>query len=967
MGHEENVTNPSLTPTMSNVDNDVNTAISFSPASSHHQPDDDDDDDDVYHVLAVYKFVSTKFDDSHLPELKRQMESFLLARSVRGTLLLAPEGINGTISYPRPNTANTIHDEEHSKRNTDPVLEYLQSLLSSGLRFRLSFSNKHVFYRFKIKIKPAILSCHPETPCRPKNPTTKDDATEKEEEKVENTSTTTTTTTTTTSTTSTNTSTTTTGIHNRVCLDPTQQVGTYVKPGSEWNALLQDPDCLVIDARNDYEVRVGTFRNAKNPRTKVFSELIPWMEDQIETYQPKKVAMFCTGGIRCEKASAACLDLVAQHQIPVYHLEGGILAYLDEVPCEQSLFEGSCYVFDQRVAVTHGLRPTPGMTMCHACRAPLLVEEQDGHVDFVHGQQCTYCKGTTSAKQRERYEARERQIKLAKTKGILHIHDPKLLLLVTICMISSLLMNETTAFTLSVPTRTSTLTPRTPSTVTFIDRIIGRSSTTRLFSATTTFHPNLESTDPFQVLGLDPNDPNALDKNTIKRAYKRLAVQYHPDVVCTQSSTDTERKKASDVFAKINAAYETLSGKNGADPRKAGAAGSSSYTNGWTPPHRRQSSSYSTSSSSSSNNDYKSDVRSSNWEDYMPKYDDADYDAGGDSFGAIFSDLLAGAAGAAAGYSSSSSGGGIFTDFVEFLEQNLDGYSNIGGSAAAGGGVGRSNSRSNDADLQLLLQTGSVDEIGEEMDDTDLVVKQLTTKLQNLETDIIDMKANLANAVRFSEKIEWEQQLDEATARQKVVENYLKRARKRLLALQSRYKELIVRGGNDGKAGGRSRGGSGTGDSYASSRSTSSSANETYNSARSRTSESTSTSTNPEDAWKTEGFGSSGRSRGSGRRRSSSSRSTTADASDRAEESQTSRASSSTSASSDNFQRTSSPASSPSTTTSSSSSSSSSSTDYVPPHRRTRTSTQAAQADKQRLRDLKVDDEFEKLKKEMGL
>ena len=226
-----------------------------------------------------------------------------------------------------------------------------------------------------------------------------------------------------------------------VCLDPTQQVGTYVKPGPEWDALLQDPNCLVVDARNDYEVRLGTFHNAKNPKTTIFSELLPWMKEQLAvTKKPTKIAMFCTGGIRCEKATAAVMDLVQQQQqqsqskqssapeIPVYHLEGGILAYLDQVPSEKSQFEGACYVFDQRVAVTHGLEAVPNMTLCHACRAPLTAEQQEGHADFVQGQQCTYCVDDVAkrtAKQQERYESRQHQIQLAQQKGFLHIHDPK--------------------------------------------------------------------------------------------------------------------------------------------------------------------------------------------------------------------------------------------------------------------------------------------------------------------------------------------------------------------------------------------------------------------------------------------------------------------------------------------------------------------------------------------------------------
>lgn len=285
-------------------------------------------DTSKYRILAVYKFVQPKLDPERLPDLKRELEDFCRAHFVRGSLLLAPEGINGTIDYPL-NKA----DDKADDGGDDPVLQKLQTLFP-GLRTRISYSPEgsgHVFYRFKVKLKPDILTCHAED--------------------------------------------------SGVCLDPTRQVGTYVPPGPEWNALLEDPDCLVVDARNDYEVLIGTFRNAHNPHTETFSELLPWMQQQLQRKKPRKVAMFCTGGIRCEKASAACLDFVRQHcggnegdgDIPVYHLEGGILAYLDTVPLEESLFEGDCYVFDQRVAVTHGLQPSPAQySMCHACRAPLM-------------------------------------------------------------------------------------------------------------------------------------------------------------------------------------------------------------------------------------------------------------------------------------------------------------------------------------------------------------------------------------------------------------------------------------------------------------------------------------------------------------------------------------------------------------------------------------------------------------------
>jgi UPF0176 protein len=320
-------------------------------------------DSPAFRILAMYKFFSPKFQQESLPALKESMECHCREHHVRGSLLVAPEGINGTLSYPL-DACDTVSD--------DRVLSFFEALFPE-LMTRISSSPGHVFYRLKIKVKQEILTCRQEHP---------------------------------------------------VCLDPTRQKGTYVQPGPEWNALLQDPDCLVIDARNDYEVRMGTFSNAHDPQTTTFSELLPWMQHTLETRKPKRVAMFCTGGIRCEKASAACLDL-SRHLIPVHHLQGGILAYLEQVPAEESLWKGACYVFDQRVAVTHGLRPDPTITMCHACRAPLRQDEQQGHVDFVPGLHCVYCKHVASEKSRQRATARHHQIVLAQQKNWLHIHDPK--------------------------------------------------------------------------------------------------------------------------------------------------------------------------------------------------------------------------------------------------------------------------------------------------------------------------------------------------------------------------------------------------------------------------------------------------------------------------------------------------------------------------------------------------------------
>lgn len=324
----------------------------------------------------------------------------------------------------------------------------------------------------------------------------------------------------------------------------------------------------------------------------------------------------------------------------------------------------------------------------------------------------------------------------------------------------------------------------------------------------------------------------------------------------------------------------------------------------------------------------------------MPKYDDNQYDAGGDSFGAIFGELFAGAAEVG-----SRGSAGVFMDFVEFLESNVDGYSGVSGG-------------NDDAELAFLLQTGSLDEVGEEMDDTELVVQQLTTKLKDLGDELVMILADLAASSRFSEKIALEEREAECKARKGVVEKYLQKARKRLLALQTRYKQLIVGGANDNKAGGRST--SRSGSSEADTRSTSSGSASSSGTTNSRRA---SSSSDPEDAWKTEGFGSNGRGRGSGRRRSS-----------RSSQRRSEQSTSSSSASSSQYRTTdSSPRQNTERQSDSSSSSRSTSrqspqtaTDNnVPPHRRT--GSYQAKDDADRLRQLKVEDEFEKLKKDLGL
>lgn len=198
-------------------------------------------------------------------------------------------------------------------------------------------------------------------------------------------------------------------------IDPKRVVGTYVKP-ADWNALISDPDVVLVDTRNDYEVGIGTFKGAIDPETKTFREFPQYVKDNLDPKKHKKVAMFCTGGIRCEKSTAYMKE---QGFDEVYHLEGGILKYLEEVPKEESMWEGECFVFDNRVTVDHDLKPGQ-YDQCHACRRPITeADKQSEH--YVRGVSCPHCIDEYSETQRERFRQRERQVQIAKERGEDHI------------------------------------------------------------------------------------------------------------------------------------------------------------------------------------------------------------------------------------------------------------------------------------------------------------------------------------------------------------------------------------------------------------------------------------------------------------------------------------------------------------------------------------------------------------------
>lgn len=198
-------------------------------------------------------------------------------------------------------------------------------------------------------------------------------------------------------------------------VDPLARVGNYVA-AKEWNALISDPETVVIDTRNDYEVAIGSFRGAVDPGTKAFGAFPAWWQANRERFAGKRIAMFCTSGIRCEKSTNY---LLGQGLNQVYHLKGGILKYLEEVPEAESLWQGQCFVFDDRVSVGHGLKPG-GLKACGACRRP-VTEADQAHPVYEEGVSCPACEAEYSTADRERFRERHRQMLLAERRGTRHL------------------------------------------------------------------------------------------------------------------------------------------------------------------------------------------------------------------------------------------------------------------------------------------------------------------------------------------------------------------------------------------------------------------------------------------------------------------------------------------------------------------------------------------------------------------
>jgi len=295
-------------------------------------------------VSALYKFVVL----NDYKELQQPILECCKKNNVMGTLLLAKEGINGTISGPEEGVNSVLRFLRNDERFLDLV-------------DKKSWTDEPPFYRMKVRLKREIVTL---------------------------------------------------GVPD---LNPSECAGTYVKP-AEWNELISRDDVLLVDTRNDYEVDIGTFEGAIDPKTTSFRELPIWVENNLSGRNETKIAMFCTGGIRCEKSTAYLRSLGYEE---VYHLEGGILKYLEEIPQEDSLWKGECFVFDHRVSVGHGLKPGP-YDLCHACRHPITSEDKRSDL-YIKGVACPRCHDEHSAAQKKRFADRQKQIDLASARNEQHI------------------------------------------------------------------------------------------------------------------------------------------------------------------------------------------------------------------------------------------------------------------------------------------------------------------------------------------------------------------------------------------------------------------------------------------------------------------------------------------------------------------------------------------------------------------
>jgi len=295
-------------------------------------------------VAAFYKFVPLE----NIESLQRAIRETCVDAGLLGTILLAHEGINGTIAGPVDGVAGLFR---HLR--AFPGLEDLDN--------KVSYCSRNPFYRMKVRLKKEIVTL---------------------------------------------------GVEG---VNPRQDAGEYIAP-ELWNELIRQPDVRLVDTRNDYEVGLGTFDGAENPNTQSFRDFPAWVEENLDPDKDQQVAMFCTGGIRCEKSTAFLKELGYKN---VYHLEGGILNYLEKIPPEKSMWQGDCFVFDNRVTVDHDLAEGR-FELCPACRMPLSEDDRQSP-RFKKNISCPKCFDRLTPERRASLEERGRQIELAAARGEKHI------------------------------------------------------------------------------------------------------------------------------------------------------------------------------------------------------------------------------------------------------------------------------------------------------------------------------------------------------------------------------------------------------------------------------------------------------------------------------------------------------------------------------------------------------------------
>jgi UPF0176 protein len=295
-------------------------------------------------VAAFYRFHPL----ANIADIRNALLPKLKELGAKGSVLLAEEGVNGTLAAPA--------------ENIETALQAIIALCGlPELDRKYSATPALPFMRLKVRLKKEIVTI------------------------------------------------------GNVRANPNEVVGEYVE-AKDWNALISDPDVIIVDTRNDYEYRVGTFRNAIDPQTDSFSQFPAWVNSNLHNMKGKKIATFCTGGIRCEKATS-----FMRHQgfEKVYHLKGGILKYLEEVPKAESLWDGACYVFDERVAVGHGL-VIADFTTCHGCLEPVSAQDRQS-TDYEEGVCCPHCANTLTDEQKASNRERQKQFELAQKRGAKHL------------------------------------------------------------------------------------------------------------------------------------------------------------------------------------------------------------------------------------------------------------------------------------------------------------------------------------------------------------------------------------------------------------------------------------------------------------------------------------------------------------------------------------------------------------------